>query len=690
MFSALPVFLLRGLRIATLLSVGLSTACSPPAGDPASPPDVVVEDAETSRTTAASDTTSTTAAAPRPQLFTADYHTRPMNPGANATRRALFGDLHIHTRYSFDAFAFGTIATPSDAYRYAKGEAIKHPSGFDMQLTAPLDFYGVTDHAMFLGAVPAASDTSTAFSKLPLAKPFHNLNRPENLTAASAVDRGQRFSTFIPGVIAGIGDGTIDPEMFNNIAREAWADTIAAAQTHNDPGNFTTFVAYEYTSSTDERGNLHRNVIFRSDDKLPEIPFSRFHSQNPEGLWTWMDELRESGIDSVAIPHNSNGSNGAMFMLTDWAGKPIDASYANTRMRNEPLVEVTQVKGTSDTHPALSPNDEWADFEIMPYRIATMINSDPTGSYVREAYLNGLAIEAQTGANPYKFGLIGASDTHTGAGSFDEANFFSKVGILDSTPSLRGAVPLDQAGLEQADSNDLQGTMEVNGKRYLDNAFRTWSASGLAGVWAEENTRDSIFSAFRRKETFATSGPRLQVRLFAGYPFSDDLVEQADWVSIAYATGVAMGGDLLGKAGQTPKLAVWAARDGLSAPLQRLQVIKGTLTDGELSEAVYDVACADGLAVDPQTHRCPDNGAQVNLTTCEITEGVGDAQLATVWTDPDFDPATRAFYYVRVLENPTCRWSTWDAIRAGVAPRADLHTTLQERAWSSPIWYVPG
>jgi hypothetical protein len=537
--------------------------------------------------------------------------------------------------------------------------------------------------------VPAAADTTTDFSKLALAEPFHNLNRPENLNVESAADRGQRFSTFIPSVVAGLLDGSVDPDMLNNIAREAWADTIAAAQVHNDPGNFTTFVAYEYTSSTDERGNLHRNVIFKTDDRLPEIPFSRFHSQNPEGLWAWMDELREQGIDSVAIPHNSNGSNGSMFMLTDWAGNPIDAAYANTRMRNEPLVEITQVKGTSETHPALSPNDEWADFEIMPYRIATMIDSKPSGSYVLEAYLNGLAIEAQSGANPYKFGLIGASDTHTGAGSFDESNFFSKIGILDSTPTLRGAIPMDAAALEQANKNDLQGTILVNGRRYRDNAFRTWSASGLAGVWAEENTRTAIFSAFRRKETFATSGPRLQVRLFAGYPFDDNMIEQDDWVEQAYTSGVPMGGDLLGQKRQTPKLVVWAAQDALSAPLQRLQVIKGSLNDGELTETLYDVACSDGLSVDAQTHRCPDNGADVDLTTCNFSRDTGDAELGAVWTDPDFDPSERAFYYVRVLENPTCRWSTWDALRAGVAPRADLHATLQERAWSSPIWYVP-
>jgi hypothetical protein len=630
--------------------------------------------------------------APQPaqRLIPTELHTRPIAPSRSAERQALFGDLHIHTKYSFDAFAFGTLATPSDAYRFAKGEAIPHPAGFEMQLPAPLDFYGVTDHAMFMGVVPAAADTSTAFSKLPMSEPFHNLNRPENLTIASGADRGQRFSTFIPNVVQGLQDGSISVDMLHDITRSAWQDSIEAAEAHNDPGNFTTFVAYEYTSSTDERGNLHRNVVFRSGDRVPEIPFSRFHSQNPEGLWRWMDALRAQGIDSVAIPHNSNGSNGAMFMLTDWAGKPMDSAYAGLRMRNEPLVEVTQVKGTSDTHPLLSPNDEWADFEIMPYRVATTLPSEVNGSYVRQAYLRGLAIEAEMGANPYKFGLIGSSDTHTGAGSFEEDNYFAKIGLLDSTPVLRGSVPVSEEVAAAADDDGLQQQLkEVEGEVFRDGQQQFWGASGLAAVWAEENTRDSIFDAFRRKETFATSGPRLRVRFFASHDFPADLTGQDDWVAEAYASGVTMGGDLYQRENSTPRFAVWAARDAMSAPLQRLQVVKGALVDGEMAETVYDVSCSDGGTVDPSTHRCPDNGARVDLATCAYPNDVGSGELAATWEDPSFNPDERAFYYVRALENPTCRWSTWDAIRNGSKPRADLPATIQERVWSSPIWYVP-
>ena len=363
------------------------------------------------------------------------------DPQSNANRNAYFGDLHVHSAYSFDAFAFGTIATPYDAYRYAQGEAIMHPGGFEVQLSQPLDFYAVTDHAMFLGAVQEAADTSTPFSKLDHVKGLHNLNASDNLNLKSLPQRLVAFSSFLADTLKGVASGTIDVTLLNNIARDAWSDTIAAAQMHNRPGKFTTFVAYEYTSSTDDRGNLHRNVIFRDADKLPAMPYSRFHSQNPEGLWTWMDGLRAQGIETLAIPHNSNGSNGQMFKMVDWAGDPLDDSYAQKRLRNEPLVEITQVKGTSETHPVLSDTDEWADFEIMPYRVATTLFSEPKGSYVREALLNGLTLQDAGVGNAYQFGFIGASDTHTGAASLEEDNYFSKVGILDASGERRGSIP---------------------------------------------------------------------------------------------------------------------------------------------------------------------------------------------------------------------------------------------------------
>ncbi len=609
----------------------------------------------------------------------------------NPERNAYFGDLHVHTGYSFDAYAFGTTATPDDAYRYARGDALKHPSGYEVQLRQALDFYAVTDHAMFLGLVKEAADTGTEFSRYRVAQPLHAINSPDNMGSSSLPGRAEAFARFVPEALAGLLDGSIDTTIVNAVSRSAWRDSVRAANEAYVPGTFTTFAAFEYTSSTDTRGNLHRNVIFRDTDRLPAAPFSRFNSQNPEGLWDWMDTLRAQGIESLAIPHNSNGSNGQMFKLEDWAGKPIDDRYADQRLRNEPLVEVTQVKGTSDTHPLLSKNDEWANFEIAPYRVATKLPSDPPGSYARDAYLRGLAIASNGVENPYKFGLIGSSDTHTGAISQDEETFFSKAGMLDGTPELRGSVPasfLYGTALRFLDPGLLK---KVDGKTYMEgSSFEYWSASGLAGVWAEDNTRESIYAAFRRKETFATTGPRIRVRFFASYELEAAMLDRDDLLQTAYAGGVPMGSDLAAQQGSAPAFLVWALSDPQGAPLQRAQVIKGYLEDGEHRERIYDVACAGGMAVDSATGRCPDNGASVDLSDCSIRANSGASELKTLWHDPNFSPEQEAFYYVRILENPVCRWSTWDAIRAGVAPRSDLPSTLQERAWSSPIWYRPG
>jgi hypothetical protein len=411
-----------------------------------------------------------------------------------------------------------------------------------------------------------------------------------------------------------------------------------------------------------------------------------------------MDGLRDKGLDSLAMPHNSNGSNGQMFEVETFRGKPIDNEYSEKRMRNEPVVEITQIKGTSDTHPLLSPDDEWADFEIMDKRVGSRppTYSMPQGGYVRDAYLRGLTLEWRGQGNPYKFGVIGSSDTHTGAGGFDEDNYWSKAGVLDGTDFSRGSVPLPQDRIDQlnayADVYDQPiSIQEINGRTYSDVGFDQWSASGLAVAWAEENTRDSIFQAFKRKETFATTGTRMAVRFFAGFDMESIDLDSEDMVKNAYAKGVTMGADLFGSNDQAPQFLVWAQRDKLGAPLQRVQIIKGWVENasGTPKEQVYDVACSDGLSVDPVTNRCPDNGAKVNINDCSISSDVGAVELKTSWRDPDFDPTIKAFYYVRVLENPTCRWSTWDAVKAGVKPRPDLHKTIQERAWSSPIWYIP-
>ena len=605
-------------------------------------------------------------------------------------RTALFGDLHVHTENSFDAFVFGTQATPVDAYRYGKGEAIRHPSGFDIQLDRPLDFYAVTDHALLMGVARAAADTGTEVSRLELSSPMHNMNDPDNYGLASWEPRSEAFGRFASGMADLLRASEVDPELVLKITRSTWADNVAATDAAYVPGEFTTFAAYEYTTSTDKRGNLHRNVIFRDTEQLPAVPFSRLHSQSPEDLWDWMDGLRKQGIESLAIPHNSNGSNGAMFKQVDLAGQAMDENYIKQRMRNEPLVEITQIKGTSETHPMLSDTDEWAGFELMEYRVATKLPSAVSGSYVREALRTGLEMEAAGAGNPYKFGFIGATDTHVGGGAEREDKYFSKAGIVDGLPTSRGSVPLNwwQGALGRMLYADM--VKQVDGKTYLaGNVFEYWGASGLAAVWAESNTRESVYEAFRRKEAFATSGPRIQVRFFAGLDYADGLMQSPDLLSEAYAGGVPMGGELEGEAGAAPSFLVWAMADEISAPLQRLQVIKGWEENGQTQEQVFDVACSDGAQVDPTTHRCPDNGARVFAEDCSISTNVGAAELKAQWRDPGFDPGQAAFYYVRVLENPTCRWSTWEALRAGVEPRSDLPRTLQERAWSSPIWYRP-
>ena len=634
-------------------------------------------------------------------------------PLPNRDRNPYYGDLHVHTKYSFDAYVFGVTASPDDAYRYAKGSAVKHPLGYEMKLREPLDFYAVTDHGFYMGMIQAYADTSTDISQNDFAEPFHNLNRLDNLTVESAGERSNIFSSVLgatiikpypdwhPNLLKAYFSRNTQGALRSfdyDIHKSAWADVARSANEHNDPGNFTTFIGYEFTTSTDiEGGNLHRNVIFESS-KASIRPWTRIDSINPEDLWTWQDRLREKGVDTISMPHNSNGSNGQMFEMESFKGNALDVEYAEKRMRNEPLVEITQVKGTSETHPLLSPDDEWADFEIMDVRVGSRppTYSKPSGSYVREAYLNGLTLEFTKQGNPYKFGLIGSSDTHVVASSLDESNYWSKVGLLDGDPENRGSVPLKEENVARLEEymrafNQPISTVTLEQGEYANTGFTQWGASGLAAAWAEENTRESLFAAFRRKETFATTGPRISVRFFGGYNLSSIDLNSESLVSEAYSKGVTMGADLLNNDDQIPEFIVWALRDMNSAPLQRIQIIKGwiDMNSGRPKEKVFDVACSDGLEPDPITNRCPDNGARVNINDCSITSNVGSSELKTVWKDPEFKVDDKAFYYVRVLENPTCRWSTWDAIKSGFKPREGLHETIQERAWSSPIWYIP-
>lgn len=577
----------------------------------------------------------------------------------NPLKNVYFGDTHVHTDLSFDAFLFGTRKTPDDAYYFGKGQKVKHAYGFNMQIKKPLDFMAVSDHAYYLGVLrhlsKSTSGDHTKFSTL----------LQETKTADDVFEVLAQTMRYL--------NQPSDKTIFDNkdVVRSSWQEVIDAAERHNQPGKFTTFIAYEYTSGSVFSGpnpdNLHRNVIYRSSS-VPIEPYSRLDSRNPENLWSWMDKKRAEGMDSLAIPHNMNRSNGKMFETAKWDDSRIDAQWAEQRLRNEPIVENSQVKGTSDTHPLLSPNDEWADFEILP----STNKRDLNGSYVRQALIKGLVMKEKLGFNPYQFGVIAASDTHNAAGSFGEANYWSKTGLLDNPAHRRGSVPLP----EPAEDVSV----------YSDDASRYWGASGLAGVWAESNTRESIFEALRSKETFSTSGPRIKLRFFAGADLDESLIKSDNSIQQAYEKGVPMGSELQLQAKTAPSFYVWAVRDPDSYPLQRLQIVKGWVEAGEGQESVIDIACSDRLSVDPKTNRCPDNDAKVDFSDCSVTPNKGDSEMSAVWTDKNYQTAQRAFYYVRVLENPSCRWSTYDALRAGVQPRPGTHKSIQERAWSSPIW----
>lgn len=567
-----------------------------------------------------------------------------------------FGELHVHSENSPDAYITGVRSTPEDAYRYAKGEAIAHISGQSIQNKAPIDFMAVTDHAEYLGILPALSDPNG-----PLAETWYGRE-----ALSGDHQRYQAATLKILYSLSGSPPKAIEEVSSPEITAPIWKSYVELAEKYNEPGIFTTFVAYEWTLIPNAQ-NLHRNIIFKGTE-VPALPFSAFDSDKPEELWQWMEKIRQSGSDVLAIPHNSNVSDGLMFSLLDSWGKPIDQAYAKLRMRNEPIVEVSQIKGTSETHPILSPNDEWANFEILEELLGGERKGKINGSYVREAYLNGIKLEQEEGFNPFQFGMIAASDSHNSSVPVEEDNYSGKIGT-DATAEQR------------------------RGGSFINTESSRYGAAGLAGVWAIENTRNELFDAMQRKEVFATSGPKIAIRLFAG-DFPQSIPTTGLTSEQLYTQGVAMGGSINQKQlvdGQLT-LYAWAGKDSNSYPLQRLQIIKGWYDQETLQEQVFDVACSDGLAPDPTNFRCADNMASVNLEDCSVNNGNiknNSAQLATVWRDPTFNPDERAFYYARVLENPSCRWTTFDALRNNWKRLKSVPATLQERAWSSPIWYSP-
>jgi hypothetical protein len=578
-----------------------------------------------------------------------------------ADRKAYFGDLHLHTSYSFDAYVmFASRVTPEQAYRFAKGETIDF-QGKKVRRAEALDFLAVTDHSENIGVFRELDDPNSDFSKSELGQKIHK----DGVKAFWEIVKVQLNGGDLPGVDA------------RKLSASAWQREIDAANSQYEPGKFTTFIAYEWSSMPDGKYNLHRNVFF-SGDKAP-LPFSSIQSKRPEDLWTWLEAQRKQGYEVLAIAHNANASGGLMFGEKDSDGKPIDEAYALRRVINEPLTEISQNKGASETHPALSPNDEFAGFELFDKLLIGNAHSEVHGSYAREALGQGLEIEKRTGANPYKFGFVGATDFHDGLSTSAENAYGGSANGID--PAV---IPPSLEELKKAFSGE-----SIAGSKF--ETVRTGSGN-LTGVWAEENTRQSLFAAFRRKETFATSGPRIKVRFFGGWDYDRGLLKTAEWQHTAYSHGVAMGGELPAKPKgvKAPRFVVWGAKDPNGANLDRAQVVKVWLgKDGKYAEKVFDVALSDGRKADAATGKVPAVADTVDVKTASYSNSVGAAQFETVWEDPQFDAAVPAVYYLRVIEIPTPRWSTILAVKEGLPLPPEVQPSLQERAWSSPVWYTP-
>ena len=581
----------------------------------------------------------------------------PVVAAGNPEREAYFGETHVHTSWSLDSYLGfnNTLAGPEEFYKYSLGQPITHPGGFTVKITKPLDWGATTEHAEYLGAVQAALDPHSQLSRTIVGKSLKFGNRVDSLAT-------YKFLT-----LTILKNHPLTELMTPDVLGTYWKRLVEIADKYYQPGKFTTFAAYEWTS-TPNSANLHRNVFFLNTKKVPEMPFSAIDSDDPRELWKWMEGQRKAGNELLAISHNSNLSNGLMFPTeVDDRGRPIDKAWAETRMRNEPLAELKQVKGQSETTPGLSPNDEFANYEVVVWQLLGY-KGDPRnfGSYIRQAYKDGLALQDTLGFNPYKFGVVSGSDTHSTAVPYRQKNFFGvHGGSYDETPEKR-----------------LQG-----GLFGFNNLWA--SPAGLSVVWGEENTREAIFAAMQRKETYSTSGVRIKVRLFGGWEFGPEVLKRKDWVKTGYAKGMPMGGDLPAPKGKAPSFVVWALKDPDSANLDRIQIVKGWAKNGQTFEKVYDVAWAGKRKPDPATGKVPSIGHTVNLAKATYTNTIGAVELKTVWTDPEFHPSLDAFYYARVLEIPTPRWSTIQAVKLGRVPPDGVAATIQERAWTSPIWYTP-
>lgn len=574
---------------------------------------------------------------------------------SNPVKDVYFGTTHAHSSWSIDAYGSGNQNSgPEDGYRFARGEAVSHMGGEKVKLQQPLDFFMMTDHSEMMGTAPMMLEKGSPLYNTPTAK----LVQAGNSTAAFAQIAGA-LANGKP--LPGFGDP--------KLATSVWQQVVANADKYYEPGTFTTFAGYEWTSMPGA-ANMHRNVIFRDTKVVPQVPFTAMDSVHPEDLWSAMETWRGFGAQVMAIPHNGNASAGKMFSELDSYGNFMTKEYAERRMANEPLTEAGQIKGVSMAHPQFSPTDEFANFELWNYKI-DVGHPVPAmrSNYIREAWKMGLGLEALLGVNPFKMGVEGGSDSHSTINTFEEFNNKGNHAMWDNTAKKRR---FDKAG---------QSLSAIGGSMFLN-------PGTLTGVWAESNTRGPIFDAMMRKETYATSGTRIRVRFFGGYNFSDDLFKDKDWLTTAYAKGVPMGSDLPPNNGKvSPRFIVAAQKAPDGGNLDRIQIIK-LWTDGVIDyEKIYDIALSDGRKVDPATGKAPTVGNTVDLEIPTYTNDIGDIQLMTVWTDPDFDASQSAVYYVRVLEIPTPRWTTFDAVALGLPPSDMVPAIIQERAWTSPIWY---
>jgi len=592
--------------------------------------------------------------------------------------QVLFGDTHLHTSYSLDAFLNrNQSADPDTAYRWAKGLPVIHPyHRARVQIKTPLDFLVVADHAEIMGVIRAIHTDQAELADMGWLGSIKRWFAIKVLTNIIDDDDGMSFFTKMLPEAATIpgADPVQDP---NNVMADvafgdttamettAWSDIVDAAERHNEPGKFTSIIGWEW-SSIPTGANLHRIVISPdgADKAKQYLPYGSDQSQYPEDLWQWLSDTEAAtGSRFISIPHNSNISKGYMFANTTLKGETITAEYAKIRVAREPIVEITQIKGDSETHPELSPNDPFADFETYPHYIQQTVEDYEPGAadYVRSGLKRGLAIEQKTGVNPYKFGVIGSTDSHTGLASAEETNFLGKT--------ARDSIPENKENTERG-------------------SYWRMAAQGLAAVWAPENNREAIFAAFKRKEVYATTGPRLKVRFFAGWGFTQDDVNANQFAQIGYAKGVPMGGDL-SRSEQAPQLLIRAVKDPIDANLDRVQVIKGWLDQqGQQHERVYNVAWAGERQLD-------DNGkldalpTTIDPNTLSYSNDQGAAELATLWTDPDFNSDQKAFYYLRVLQIETPRHSSYDAKALQQESAGQYPASIQERAYTSPVWYTP-